>query len=241
MKPLLFLHGWAQSQQIWFRQRDRFPEALYLNLPGHGGADAVAADAWLDALAEQLPETPCVLAGWSLGGELALALAQRFPERIAALALISTTPRFRTAEDWDMGCNADLFAGFEAAVAGASPRLLNRFFALMLHGDDLSRSEYNALARLAVDRDRPVSAAGLRSGLELLARLDLRAAMADIALPTLVMHGEQDAIVSVDAGRWLADSIAGSRLELFSGCGHAPLLTRAELFNTTLFNWWSRL
>jgi len=241
MKPLVFLHGWAQSRQIWFQQREVFPDALYLNLPGHGGADAVAADEWIVALAQLLPETPCVLAGWSLGGELALALAQRFPERIAALALISTTPRFRKSENWDLGCDAQVFAGFETAVASASPRLLNRFFTLMLHGDNLNRSDYNALARQAVDRNHPVSAAGLSAGLELLAMLDLRSAMDDLSMPRLVMHGEEDAIVSVDSGRWLADATADSQFELFSTCGHAPFLTHPERFNNTLLNWWSRL
>jgi len=251
MKPLVFLHGWAQSRQIWFQQHEMFPEALYLNLPGHGGAEAVATDrvagdqtatdAWFDALAQQLPETPCVLAGWSLGGELALALAQHFPERIAALALIATTPRFRTCEGWDFGCDAKHFAGFEAAVASASPRLLNRFFALMLHGDEISRRDYNALSREAVDRTHPVSEAGLRAGLTLLAALDLRSATGDISAPTLVMHGEHDAIVPVECGRWLAGSLANSQLELFSACGHAPFLTQPDTFNTTLFNWWSRL
>jgi pimeloyl-[acyl-carrier protein] methyl ester esterase len=239
MKPLVFLHGWAQSRQIWYQQREAFPDALYLNLPGHGGADAV--DNWVEALAQHLPETPCVLAGWSLGGQLALALAQRFPERIAALALISTTPRFRKSNKWNFGCDAQVFTGFESAVASASPRLLNRFFTLMLHGDDLSRSDYNALVKQAVDRNNTVSAAGLSAGLDLLATLDLRPAMNDISLPTLVMHGEQDAIVSVDSGRWLADSIPGSQFALFSACGHAPFLAQPERFNTTLFNWWSTL
>jgi len=241
MKPLVFLHGWAQSRHIWFQQRDRFPDAVYLNLPGHGGADEVASDNWIDALAQQLPDTPCVLAGWSLGGELALALAARFPERIAGLALISTTPRFRKDKNWSSGCDAEVFDGFETAVASASPRLLNRFFALMLHGDNLSRSDYNALARKAVDRDCPASTDGLSAGLELLATLDLRATVADLSLPTLVIHGELDAIVSVACGRWLADSMAGSQFALFPACGHAPFLTQPERFNTTLFNWWSRL
>jgi len=241
MKPVVFLHGWAQSRQIWFQQREVFPEALYLNLPGHGGADDVPACDWVENIAQQLPDKPCVLVGWSLGGILALALARRFPERVAALALISTTPCFRRRDGWQSGCNEEIFSAFESAVSSASPRLLNRFFALMLHGDGLSRSDYNALAKQAVDRDHPPSAAGLSGGLALLDWLDTRADIAEIAAPTLILHGEQDSIVSADAGRWLVASIAGSGFELFTKCGHAPFLTQPETFNKTLINWWNTL
>ncbi len=239
MKPLVFLHGWAQSRQIWFQQREAFPDAIFLNLPGHGGAGDCSSGDWVEAIAEQLPAEPCVLIGWSLGGMLALELVQQFPERIAALALISTTPCFRRQDDWQPGCDEQLFAGFKATVASSSPRLLNRFFALMLHGDDLSRSDYNRLAKQAVDRECSGSVAGLRGGLSLLASLNNRQAIAGISVPTLVMHGEQDAIVSVESGRWLAEAITGSQLCLYPDCGHAPFLTQPEIFNKTLTNWWN--
>jgi len=241
VKPLVFLHGWAQSRQVWFQQRDAFPSVRFLNLPGHGGADDVSADGWTETIACMLPAEPCVLVGWSLGGMLALELAQRFPERVAALALVSTTPCFRRRDNWQPGCDEQLFAGFEAAVASGSVRLLNRFFTLMLHGAGLSRSDYNTLIKLAVDRKCPASAIGLSSGLELLASLDSRQAIADVSVPTLVVHGEQDAIVSTDSGRWLVESMPNSHLHLFQNCGHAPFLTQPEIFNRTLINWWKTL
>jgi len=237
MKPVVFLHGWAQSRQVWFQQRDFFPEVQFLNLPGHGGADDVPVDNWITSLAQQLPDKPCLLVGWSLGGILAQILAHSFPERIAAMALVSTTPCFRSRDDWQPGCSDAVFAAFESAVSSGSVKALNRFFALMLHGDALDRHDYNRLAKQAVDREHPTSAAGLSGGLALLSSLDNRAAIAEIAMPTLIMHGEQDTIVSVDAGRWLAASIPGSRFELFPVCGHAPFLTQPELFNKTLINW----
>ncbi len=241
MKPVVFLHGWAQSRQVWFQQRDMFPDALYVNLPGHGGSDDVPACDWVECIAQQLPDQPCVLVGWSLGGMLALALARCFPERIAALALVSTTPCFRRKAGWQAGCDEQAFAGFETAVSSGSVRLLNRFFALMLHGDDIRRSDYNALARLAVDRQHPVSATGLSNGLELLSSLDLRDVITDLSVPALMMHGQQDAIVSVESGRWLAESMQDSQLTLFPACGHAPFLTQPELFNRTLIDWWNTL
>jgi len=241
MKPLFFLHGWAQSQRIWFQQRQAFPDAHFLNLPGHGGAANIDADAWVEHIHQQLPDEPCVLVGWSLGGMLALDIATRFPQSIAALVLVSTTPCFRQQTDWPAGCDATLFAAFEEAVAGQSNRLLNRFFSLMLHGDTISRSDYNILAKHAVDRNHPPSTQGLQAGLTLLASLDSRNSIASLHIPTLVMHGQEDAIVSTQSGVWLAEHIHNTQYNHFQACGHAPFLTQPETFNTRLHHWWTTL
>jgi len=238
VKPLVFLHGWAQSRQVWYQQWHEFSEARYLNLPGHGGAVDAPADQWLDILVTQLPEAPCVLVGWSLGGMLAMQIARRFPARVASLVLIGTTPRFRAAEAWLCGCDDATFAGFTEAVASGSPRALNRFFALMLHGDVVPRSRYNELARQAVDRQQAATRAGLQAGLDLLARLDLREALPN--LPALLLFGADDAIVPADAGRWLAAKLPGAVVYDLEACGHAPFLTRPEQCNTILKEWWKQ-
>jgi len=179
--------------------------------------------------------------GWSLGGMLALQLAAQFPDKIAGLALISSSPCFRRQHDWPAGCDEHLFAAFEQALASQSPRVLNRFFTLMLHGDDLSRSDYNALAKQAVDRARPPSHGGLQAGLELLASLDTRQSVAGLNIPVLVVHGQEDAIVSSESSDWLADTIRVSQKHSFQHCGHAPFLTQPERFNTLLKDWWTSL
>jgi len=236
---LVFLHGWAQSQQIWFQQRPAFPDACYLNLPGHGGEAAVAPECWLDQLVSRLPDGPCVLVGWSLGGILAMAIASRFPDRVAGLVLVGTTPRFCVGDGWEHGCDDAGFEAFHAAVVSTSARALNRFFGLMLHGDELPRSEYNGLARHAVDRTRPTSREGLADGLQLLASLDVRScALPDV--PVLLVHGEQDAIVPVAAGRWLEAQLPDVQAHYLDACGHAPFLTRPDTFNTMLKQWWQQ-
>ncbi len=241
-RPLVFLHGWAQSQQIWFMQREQFPDALFLNLPGHGGAEDADADQWVNAIAEQLPEEPCLLVGWSLGGMLAIQIAAAFPNRIAALALVSTTPRFKASNGWMHGSSDEIFEGFKVAISSGSPKALSRFFALMLHGEEINRRDYNAIAKAAIDREKGVSPSGLEEGLKLLEQLDLRPLISDILQATLLMHGENDAVVPVEAGRWLAEQIQPPtfRLQLFGNCGHAPFLTQPEQFNQTLQTWWQQ-
>ncbi len=240
MMPLTFIHGWGQSAQVWHAQRECFrtdwPVSMP-NLPGHGGVVDAPASEWADILLAGMPEEPSVLIGWSLGGMLAMQMAMAFPQRIAGLVLVSTTPCFRNKSGWEHGCPDAVFHDFESGVQENSLKAMSRFFALMLHGDDLTRPEYNEIARAAVDRSNPASTDGLRQGLSLLGELDLRDMLIDIDLPCLVMHGDQDAVAPVAAGEYLAGHISGAAFECLEGCGHAPFLTQPGKFNQRLEDW----
>lgn len=237
MTPLVFLHGWGQSARVWHDQADHWPSATFLNLPGHGGAAFEPADAWVDALAAQLPESPAVLIGWSLGGMLAMQLALTHPERVAGLVLVATTPRFVSAPDWPHGCDAGLLDGFAEGINTHSAKTMSRFFALMFHGDELPRSRYNAIARAAVDRDNPPAHEGLEAGLVLLRQLDLRAQVELIRQPALVLHGRDDAVVPAAAGEWLARTLPAATTHIFDACGHAPFLSQPASFQHILEVW----
>jgi pimeloyl-[acyl-carrier protein] methyl ester esterase len=236
-RKMIFLHGWGQSERIWFQQRQFFPDATFINLPGHGGAADAPSEQWSQIIVDQLPDDPAVLVGWSLGGMLAMEIAGCWPERISALALISSTPSFRLRNDWEHGCSQDVFSDFEQAVASQSPKVMSRFFALMMLGDKLSRTAYNTLAREAVNRQSPTTAAGIRAGLELLSSIDLRDQLHRLSVPTLIMHGKQDTIAPIAASRALANTLLNARLKEFEACGHAPFLTQPEAFNTILNKW----
>jgi len=233
--PLIFIHGWAQSKQIWLRQMQAFPEASFINLPGHGGDPE--AEEWLTSLEQKLPDQPAAIVGWSLGGMLAMELALRYPERVSSLALVATTPRFCNDGDWKSGSSEELFRGFEQGIREQSGRTLGRFFALMMHGDEITRSEYNDIARESVDRSNPPTIDAMAQGLEYLKRTNLTGSVAGLDVPALVLHGEQDAIVPIAAGKWLADHLPRGELHSFGQCGHAPFLTHTKSFNAILEEW----
>ncbi|MDQ6966626.1 MAG: alpha/beta fold hydrolase [Mariprofundaceae bacterium] len=239
MPTLVFVHGWGQSAQVWHAQVAFFAGRLGLrtvNLPGHGGAADVPFDAWGDALLDALPDGPVVLIGWSLGGMLGMHLALQHAERLVGLVLLSSTPRFRVAPDWAYGCEDEVFERFQEVLEFDAPRLLDRFFALMLQGDELSRRQYVEIARSAVDKRHPVSLQGWRCGLQWLDTRDLRAELAQIKLPTLIIHGESDAVTPVGAARYMVQAIPGADLQVMQG-GHALHLSCAQQLNETLEEW----
>jgi pimeloyl-[acyl-carrier protein] methyl ester esterase len=246
---IIFLHGWGQSAQTWHQQIKYFTpltRVYAMNLPGHGGSNDIAPDAWLSHLQDEIQHhidtlgQPTILVAWSLGGQLALALAQQF-QGLAGLTLISTTPCFRQRLGWSHGCSDDVWQGFHQAASEQNPKLMQRFFQMMLHGDKLHRKEVQHIAKIAVDKHHVPTTQGLQTGLHFLSKLDLCDALKEMQLPTLVVHGAQDVIVPKDAGQYLATHIPQAQQHIFQDCGHAPFLTHHVAFNQLLESWWKNI
>ena len=243
---LVFLHGWGQSSRVWYQQRHTFDgNSHWLNLPGHGGGPGLESGQWLAYLAKEITaiadSRPLILIGWSLGGQLAVALQQHIQTISRGLVLVSTTPAFRQRSDWPHGCSDEVWQGFSDAAMQQDSKLMQRFFQMMLHGDQLSRSDRNSIAREAIDKRQPPNFESLQHGLELLSSLDLRQELQDITVPTLIIHGQQDIIVPVEAGHYLAEHIPHSESHIFQECGHAPFLTHHAKFNQLLEQWCKKL
>ncbi len=240
MRPeLVFLSGWGHSRRTWHGQNAYFSKnwsVQCIDLPGHGGAPDAPAEYWFDVLYDALPDQPCILVAWSLGGMLAMQLAHRNPERLAGMVLLSSTPCFRVKTGWPLGCSDGQFRAFEQMLKNDSSALLETFFALMLHGDALPCSRINTIAKRALDRQHPPSMEGLGAGLKLLDTMDLRGQLTDISIPSLVIHGAHDAVIPMGAGRYLGSHIPGASLAII-GCGHAPHLTQDKIFNEHLEQW----
>ncbi|MDQ7002906.1 MAG: alpha/beta fold hydrolase, partial [Ghiorsea sp.] len=223
----LFLHGWGQSVQVWHQQNKHFSplsRVHLVNLPGHGGAIDMPEQQWLEQLSPIIQyhasQQPVVLVGWSLGGQLALALQQQLQHQLAGLVLVSTTPCFRQQEDWQWGCDEEVWQKFTLAAEQQNPKLMQRFFQMMLHGDKLTPREVQHLAKGAINKSTPPSSLALNTGLSFLSKFDFRHNLQDIELPTLIIHGQQDVIVPVQAGQFLAAHMPHAEIHIFEDCGH---------------------
>ena len=190
--PLVLLHGWGLTPQVWAPLRAQLSAARDVAtppLPGHADAAPAAdrnLDAWCAALLPHLPER-CVLCGWSLGAQLALALAQRHPERVARLVLIGASPRFVAQDDWGHGLEAATVDNFVRGFASDPGATLRRFVALQALGDARRRAVQGAL-NAALPAADAMQHAALSSGLHLLADTDLRATIARLPHPTLLVR-----------------------------------------------------
>lgn len=227
--PIVLLHGWGFLPGIWTDVQDQLQQrgcALPITTPGLPLSGHISQLTAIESLYDTLPETTH-LVGWSLGGELALAYALCFPERVQSLTLISSTPCFMNRPDWTLGQPADLLDDFDQRLAESPAGLLKRFSSLIRHGDSAAvrnRSLAEVLQTQAeTDADR------LASGLRFLRTIDLRGACTSQEnLPTTTLiHGTADSIVPLAAAQWLADN-TNATLNTIDQASHALPFTHAD-------------
>ena len=60
------------------------------------------------------------------------------------------------------------------------------------------------------------------------ASVDLRPELGRLTQPTLIIHGDQDDLVSLESSQWLAKTLPNARLSVLRGAGHVPTVTRPE-------------
>ena len=219
--PLVALCGIGADAACW-----RGIPVDEIHVPS-GASIAAMADALLATLPDRF-----TLAGHSMGGYVALAVAARAPDRLAGLALLSTSARADSDEQR---------AGRQLVMADA-------------------RADYSAvaatLARATLARDSradpalldAVQAMLLRCGADrfveqqtaTLARPDQRASLSAIDVPVLVLTGAEDRIVAPDRSHELAGAIRGATLTVVERCGHMPQLEAADATRAALASWLER-
>jgi pimeloyl-ACP methyl ester carboxylesterase len=179
----------------------------------------------MDAL--RLPRVHLV--GASMGGMIAQHVAARHPGRVASLGLIMSTSgaRHLPQPGWEIrGLLMQRPDGSDAdAVVAHLERLLRKIGSPAYPPDPARLRER---LRASVARAwRPAGTA--RQLAAVVADGDRSALLRLITAPTLVIHGEADALVPVAAGRELAQLIAGAESDFIPGMGHdlpLALITR---------------
>jgi len=230
---ILFLHGFAESREVWTEFTRPFPAGYRLlmpNLLGHGTNRAAVPDFSMEAQARHVVSyldqkgaaDPVLVVGHSMGGYVALALAERYPDRVAGLALINST-------------------AYPDPVEKRQNREKNISF-VARHGLEKFMSSFVRPLFAPANRDRlpevlalledigkatpePTIAGALRG---MAARPDRTAVLRDAPFPVLLVAGKHDVAVP------LADSVAQAALPplgaalFLEGSGHQAYLEQPE-------------
>ncbi|MEY4592630.1 MAG: hypothetical protein RIR18_1525 [Pseudomonadota bacterium] len=224
----VFLPGWGLGRHPLQQMADATAGQI-LDLPGYGEIpDTPNFDLAVSTLAEHLQSNTC-LVGWSLGAQLALAIAARFPEKIGKLVLISGTASFIQRENWPHAVPAEILDGFREGVAADFSTALPRFVAGFNRGDTRSKAVTMELLK-GMDTTTPPAVQTLLTGLDWLRDVDLRAELPAIKAKTLLIHGVNDPLMPLAAAQTLAGILPNARLTIMEGCAHAPFTSQPETF-----------
>ncbi|MDC9724620.1 MAG: pimeloyl-ACP methyl ester esterase BioH [Gammaproteobacteria bacterium] len=230
---LVMLHGWSMNSAVWHDLADGLATRFTLHLvdlPGHGQSNwhenALDLDVLINDLASKLPPSAYWM-GWSLGGLISLAFADRYPERINKLILMAATPCFVKNTAWSCAMETSIFQTFADNLDSNQAETLQRFLFLQARGSAHSRGTVRRLAeRLAVEQ--PPVAEALTAGLNLLINTDMREQLSTLRCPVKMILGERDTLIPKEM--LLAAETLQPQLQttLLIGAGHAPFISQAN-------------
>ncbi|MCD2516893.1 alpha/beta hydrolase [Massilia sp. G4R7] len=243
-KPVFWLHG---TPNIGPPPAPLFADADRLGLrwigydrPGYGGSSAqpgrnLASSAGdLIAIADRLGIEQFSVMGHSGGGAHALACAACLPHRVtAAISVAGLAPFGSDGLDWFAGMHPAGEAGLRAALAGRAAKLAYEKSAPEFDTTLFTDADWAALAGPWSWFDTVVGPA-TSSGPAGLVDDDIAyitppgADYARIAAPVLLLHGEQDRIVPISHGEWLARQCPSAQLWRRPGNGHISILGAAS-------------
>ncbi|HLW13715.1 MAG TPA: pimeloyl-ACP methyl ester esterase BioH [Casimicrobiaceae bacterium] len=234
--PLVLLHGFAMHGGLFaplLASLARAHRVHVVDLPGHGRSAPIAR-VDLTALANAVDaaigvDTPVCVLGWSLGGQVALQWALTHPGRVTRLVLVATTPSFVQREDWPHARSVEALARFGDELRVSYRLTLQRFLSLQVQGSEEGRATLAELRERLFERGEP-SPATLAGVLALLRHVDLRPALARVTVPALVVAGDRDTLVPLEATLELAAALPKATHVTIAGAAHAPFLSHRTAF-----------
>jgi pimeloyl-ACP methyl ester carboxylesterase len=224
--PVLFLHGWGASGELFAPVLEPLQQGRRLivpDLPGFGGTPAppVAWSAhdyadWTIALLDRLGVERCDVVGHSHGGRVAIVLASRNPGRIRRIVLVDSAgikPRH----------------GLRYRVRVRTYKLLRG----VEHSGALPQAVRTAAATRANRRgseDYRAASGTLRATLVRLVNEDLTPLLSGIKAPVLLIWGEEDKETPLSDARVMERLIPDAGLVVFPGAGHYSYLDQPGRF-----------
>jgi non-heme chloroperoxidase len=247
-QPVVLIHGFPLSGRSWEKQTSALLSAGYRVITydrrGFGESsqpsigydyDTFAAD--LDQLMTALDLRDAVLVGFSMGtGEVTRYLANFGSERVSKAALLGVVPPFLLqADDNPEGVDGSVFEGIIEAIKTDRPAYLTAFFDAFYNLDELLGNRISdEVVRDSWNVAAGASAVGTVSCPPTWIT-DFRQDLPKNDVPTLVVHGDADRILPIDAtARRLPELIADCQLVEIPGAPHGMLWTHGAEVNEVL-------
>ena len=241
--PVILVHGFPLSRAIWAAQVAQLSAHYRLIAPdlrGHGDSEATPGLYSMELLADDILallealqiNQPIVLGGLSMGGYVAMAFARRYPERLAGLLLTATRAGSDTSAGKDGRRQAIAAVQQASNIQPTVDSMLPKLFAPQTYAEDpdLVLEVRSIMEHTSLD-------GVINAQLGMLARPDSTAMLSNLDVPGLVIHGDHDQIIPLEAAQDMADALPNGSMVVLKGTGHLLNMEKPAEFNKIVLNW----
>lgn len=247
-RPVILIHGWPLSGAAWEKQVPALTEAGYRVITydrrGFGQSekpesgyryDTLAAD--LARLIEDRGLRDVTLVGFSMGGgEVARYVANHGEGRLHSIVFAAAVPPFlmKTDDNPDGPLTGDAAKQMEDGLRADRETFFDGFTRMFFSANGvLEVSEEDRQKAIALAKQSSQTAA--LGCMEAFGTTDFRADLARVTVPTLVIHGDADAIVPLESsGALTHERVPGSELVVIAGGPHGLNVSHPDAFNAAL-------
>ncbi len=238
--PLVLLHGWGLHSGVWQSILPELNKQFYcyaVDMLGHGESQGSNNQSFalnnmreaLYSLINSIESDNIILAGWSLGGLVAMDYLSHFPNKIKKLILITANACFCKQPDWPHGLDITVLDSFAQQLEQDYQKTVDKFMTLQMFGVDDYKYSLKVLKNSIASRSVP-SMQALRNGLEILKTTDLRKKLPTLSQATLMISGERDRLMPYQAAEAMQVLLSNAQSRLIKGAGHAPFISHPNEF-----------
>lgn len=239
--PLVFVHGWTANMNWWKEQRSYFAgkyKMVFVDNRGHGNSDKpVEYDYYrfenfvsdLDLVVKDAGLEKFILVGHSFGTMISMKYCVEHTEKVLALILIGGGTKIKTFHR--------LGYSFAKLFVSVSYKRSAEFVTRLAVGKRAEEVRKWILDQV-MEYTPPYSA---MNTYKTLTTVDLRDAAKRIDKPTLIIVGEEDALLPISKSEELSKLIKNSKLVVVKNAGHCVILEKPEDVNRSIEEFISKL
>ncbi len=254
-RPVVLIHGWPLSGRMWEGQIDALRHAGYqvvsYDRRGFGQSGKTATGYNYDVFASDLKDllealnlTDVTLVGFSMGGgEVSRYAGLYGTDRVRSAMLVASVAPYllKTVDNPDGGMSVEDIEGMVKQVAQNRPQFLAGFTKKFLNWDENGAKLGDEFLDFAAMMYLQASPVATQECVRAFGETDFRADLAKLSVPTLVVHGDQDQIVPLEAsGQRVPQYAPNAELHVMKGAPHGLNATHNDEFNKILLDFVAR-
>ncbi|MDZ4809480.1 MAG: alpha/beta hydrolase [Bacteroidota bacterium] len=249
-QPIVLLSGWPLSREMWEYQLESLVEAGYRVIKYDRRGFGASSKPWggydydtltndLNEIIIQLALQDVILIGFSMGGgEVVRYVSQYGPDNIAGIVLISSIiPYMKKTADNPEGVDAVVFEDMIKAIQNDRIGFLDEFGKKFFGVDEVDTPVSTPLLNYYLQMGSEASQRSTVECAKSFSSTDFRSDVEKITVPVLIIHGDGDSTVPIDASsNRTARLLPTAEYKIYKGAPHGLFYTHREKLNTDLLS-----